>query len=56
MNGLFFHRFRRVPQIDLQWCYTKNSLLLDFRRGAQCVPPVFFGLRLGSNGKGREHK
>jgi len=63
MNGLFFHRFRRVPQIKLQWCYTKSSLLLDFRRGAQCVspirrlyepgaPPVFFGLRLGSNGKG----
>ena len=21
MNGLFFHRFRRVPQIKLQWCY-----------------------------------
>jgi hypothetical protein len=31
---------------------TKSSLLLDFRRGAQCVPPVFFGLLLGSNGKG----
>ena len=29
---------------------TKSSLLLDFRRGAQRVPPVCFGMLLGSNG------
>jgi hypothetical protein len=31
---------------------TKSSLLLDFRRGAQRVPPVCFGMLLGSNGNG----
>ena len=30
----------------------KSSLLLDFRRGAQRVPPVCFGMLLGSNGNG----
>jgi hypothetical protein len=29
---------------------TKSSLLMDFRRGAQRVPPVCFGMLLGSNG------
>ena len=31
---------------------TKSSLLLDFRRGAQRVPPVCFGMLLGSAGQG----
>ena len=32
--------------------YTKSSLLLDFKRGAQCVPPVCFGVLLRSAGQG----
>ena len=31
MNGLFFRRFRRVPQINLQWCY------FPFNRAAPVV-------------------
>jgi hypothetical protein len=31
---------------------TKSSLLLDFRRGAQCVPPVCVVVLLGSDGEG----
>ena len=47
-----------MPRCDL-WsgvkllvAYTKNSLLLDFRRGAQCVAPVSVGVLLGSHGQG----
>jgi len=31
---------------------TKSRLLLDFRRGAQCVSPVCIGVLLGSDGQG----
>jgi len=34
--------------------YTKSSLLLDFRRGAQRVPPVCFGVLFGANRNGEE--
>ena len=47
-----------MPRCDL-WsgvkllvAYTKNSLLLDFRRGAQRVSPVSVGVLLGSHGQG----
>jgi hypothetical protein len=36
------------------WSDTKSSLLLDFRRGAQRVPPVCFGVLFGANRNGEE--
>ncbi|NBS52351.1 MAG: hypothetical protein EBS96_07000 [Spartobacteria bacterium] len=33
---------------------SKSSLLLDFRRGAQRVPPVCFGVLFGANRNGGE--
>ncbi len=42
---------RRMIDGDLPLYYTKSSMLLDFRRGAQRVPPVCFGVLLGSAGQ-----
>ena len=37
---------------EIGFANTKSSLLLDFRRGAQCVPPVCVGVLLVSAGQG----
>ena len=37
---------------EIGFANTKSSLLLDFRRGAQCVLPVCVGVLLGSAGQG----
>jgi hypothetical protein len=37
---------------EIGFANTKSSLLLDFRRGAQCVLPVCVGVLLGYDGQG----
>ena len=45
-------RKKALGMSGLKGCDTKSSLLLDFRRGAQCVPPVCVVVLLGSDGEG----
>ena len=46
-------QYSNVNTLGIKRSYdTKSSMHLDFRRGAQCVPPVCVGVLLGSDGQG----